>query len=372
MPPEERCANARETSRMPAKTAPREAGDKAGDAAGDEAPAPEAARATETHEFAWAVTPDELAALDAMTKDGVWEVGGFELKLTNLDKVIFPARAADGDERPSRSATSCATSRRSRRDAAAPPGAAAEPPSLPQRRQRAGLLAEGHPGDRTRRGCGRWTRGRGRGSSGQRASRRRSRRDAVLARQPDVVRGPRLDLAPRRPDDADVRAHRHRSGRRRRRGTRRSRSRGSIRTALEHLGVRGYPKTTGKRGIQVWIPIVPQVLVPRDERLGRGAVAGRRARPCRTSSRGSGRSRPPGRQGAPRLHAERLHQDAGRAVRGRPADGAPVSAPITWDELDDPELRSDRWTIRTVVERGSRAGRPVRGGPDRRAGAAAL
>ena len=35
----------------------------------------------------------------------------------------------------------------------------------------------------------------------------------------------------------------------------------------------------------------------------------------------------------------------------RPADGAPVSAPITWDELDDPELRSDRWTIRTIVER---------------------
>ena len=30
------------------------------------------------------------------------------------------------------------------------------------------------------------------------------------------------------------------------------------RTALGHLGVRGYPKTTGKRGIQVWIPIVPK------------------------------------------------------------------------------------------------------------------
>jgi bifunctional non-homologous end joining protein LigD len=28
-----------------------------------------------------------------------------------------------------------------------------------------------------------------------------------------------------------------------------------------------------------------------------------------------------------------------------------VSAPITWDELDDPELRPDRWTIRTIVER---------------------
>ena len=35
----------------------------------------------------------------------------------------------------------------------------------------------------------------------------------------------------------------------------------------------------------------------------------------------------------------------------RPAPGAPVSAPITWDELDDPTLRPDRWTIRTILDR---------------------
>jgi bifunctional non-homologous end joining protein LigD len=35
----------------------------------------------------------------------------------------------------------------------------------------------------------------------------------------------------------------------------------------------------------------------------------------------------------------------------RPAAGAPVSAPITWDELDDPELRPDRWTVRTLPAR---------------------
>ena len=35
----------------------------------------------------------------------------------------------------------------------------------------------------------------------------------------------------------------------------------------------------------------------------------------------------------------------------RAAPGAPVSAPITWAELDDPELRPDGFTIRSMPER---------------------
>ena len=35
----------------------------------------------------------------------------------------------------------------------------------------------------------------------------------------------------------------------------------------------------------------------------------------------------------------------------RPSAGAPVSAPITWDELDDPDLRPNRWTIRSIIPR---------------------
>ena len=40
----------------------------------------------------------------------------------------------------------------------------------------------------------------------------------------------------------------------------------------------------------------------------------------------------------------------------RPAPGAPVSAPIAWDELDDPELRPNRWTIRTILDRVAEVG----------------
>jgi bifunctional non-homologous end joining protein LigD len=35
-----------------------------------------------------------------------------------------------------------------------------------------------------------------------------------------------------------------------------------------------------------------------------------------------------------------------------------VSVPIEWDELDDPDLRPDRWTIRTVLDRLTERGDP--------------
>ena len=45
------------------------------------------------------------------------------------------------------------------------------------------------------------------------------------------------------------------------------------------------------------------------------------------------------------------------SIRARP--GAPVSVPITWDELDDPDLRADRWTIADIDERLRRQGDPL-------------
>jgi bifunctional non-homologous end joining protein LigD len=123
-----------------------------------------------------------------------------------------------------------------------------------------------------------------------------------------------------------------------------------FRTALEHLGVRGYPKTTGKRGIQIWIPIVPHYRFDETsawvERISRAVgstvpelVSWEWAKEAR-----KGRARLDYTQ-----NASIKTLVAPYAVR--PAPGAPVSAPIAWDELDDPELRPDRWTIRTIVER---------------------
>jgi hypothetical protein len=43
----------------------------------------------------------------------------------------------------------------------------------------------------------------------------------------------------------------------------------------------------------------------------------------------------------------------------RPVAGAPVSVPIGWDELDDPDLSPDRWTIASIGERLVTSGDPL-------------
>ena len=92
----------------------------------------------------------------------------------------------------------------------------------------------------------------------QRPPHRRPRRDAVLARQPGQLRDPRLDRAPARRRGSPTFALIDIDP-----GEKTTWEETLVlarlyRTALGHLGVRGYPKTTGKRGIQIWIPIVPK------------------------------------------------------------------------------------------------------------------
>jgi bifunctional non-homologous end joining protein LigD len=131
------------------------------------------------------------------------------------------------------------------------------------------------------------------------------------------------------------------------------------RTALEHLGVVGQPKVTGKRGIQVWVPIAGGYTFEDT----RGWVD--------TISRAIGRTVPElvawewtksDRKGLARLDYTQnaINKTLIAPFSTRPSPGAPVSVPIEWDELDDEELRSDRWTIRTVLDRLAAQGDPLR------------
>jgi bifunctional non-homologous end joining protein LigD len=122
------------------------------------------------------------------------------------------------------------------------------------------------------------------------------------------------------------------------------------RTAFERLGVRSLPKVTGRRGIQVWVPIEPGPSFEETrawvEQVSR--TIGRIV-PDLVSWKWHKRDR----QGRARLDYTQnaINKTLVAPYSPRPAPGAPVSMPIGWHELDDPDLRPDRWTIRTAFDR---------------------
>ena len=131
------------------------------------------------------------------------------------------------------------------------------------------------------------------------------------------------------------------------------------RTALEHVGVRAQPKVTGRRGIQIWVPVTPGPAFDETrgwvEQLSRavGAVV-----PELVSWKWEVRER----GGLARLDYTQnaINKTLVAPYSPRAAPGAPVSAPIEWDELDDPVLRPDGFTLRTVLDRVAERGDPFR------------
>jgi bifunctional non-homologous end joining protein LigD len=131
------------------------------------------------------------------------------------------------------------------------------------------------------------------------------------------------------------------------------------RSALQHLGVRAGIKVTGRRGIQIWVPVArgPGFEETRSwvEQLSReiGAVVPDLVSWEWDVSHRSGRARLDYTQNA-------LNKTLVAPWSPRAAPGAPVSAPIGWDELDDPALRPDAITIGAVAARIAGHGDPFR------------
>jgi bifunctional non-homologous end joining protein LigD len=321
---------------------------RSGSRGGSHPPAsPAASRAASPGEPA---TEKELAALDAIAKEGRWSVGGRELRVSNLDKVLFPGRE-DGSEADRAPVT--------KRDLIRHYVTAA-PVLLPYLQDRA-LNLHRYP-DGIGSGKGFWqkdvpghapawiTRWRYTGHEGT--------KDYVvadhvatlawLAQEAAVEIHPWTSpcQAPDRPSYALIDIDP---------GDRTGWDEVLIlarlfRTALQHLGVVGVPKVTGQRGIQIWVPVKPiyRFEDTRDwvERLSR--TVGQMV-PELISWIWEKRSR----GGLARLDYTQnaVNKTLVAAYSARPKAGAPVSVPIRWEELDDPQLRPDRWTIRTLPAR---------------------
>jgi bifunctional non-homologous end joining protein LigD len=303
----------------------------------------------------WSATEAELAALERLGREGTWHVGGQELKLTNLDKVLFPPASAEGPD------AGPITKRDLIRYFAL-----ISPVVLPHLADRPlnlnrfpdGVGGEGFWQKDLRKTDPRWLRRWREVGVDRREANEHLVADRVAtmcwlgnqaafefhawtSRLTDPMH-PTFALIDIDPGDATTWDETLTLAR-------------LFRTALGHLGVRGYPKLTGKRGVQVWIPLVPRydfsetsAWVEKVSRTVAGIVPHLVSWEWAKDAR-KGRARLDYTQNA-------FIKTLVAPYAVRPLPGAPVSAPIAWDELDDPSLTATRWTIRTIVDRARTVG----------------
>lgn len=123
--------------------------------------------------------------------------------------------------------------------------------------------------------------------------------------------------------------------------------------ALDRLGLRGYPKTSGSRGIHVYVPLEPGHAYGRVrrfvERVGRLLAAA-------TPEDVTMDRYIPNRKG--KVFVDSGQNRAGATIASvysvRPRAGAPVSTPVRWEELG--HVNPEDFTIATVWDRISRHG----------------
>jgi bifunctional non-homologous end joining protein LigD len=289
---------------------------------------------------------EELAALDELGAGGRWEVFGRELRLTNLDKELFPGR--DGEPPVTKRELISYTAR------IAPvvlPYLAGRPLNMhrfPGGAAKPGFWHKQLP-DHAPEWVPRWRNPEAKAGESKTylvvdepaalvwaANFGALEWHAWTARASDPASPSYalIDIDPGQDtswDDVLVLARLHR-------------------TALEHLSLRAAVKVTGRRGIHIWIPVAGGLSF-RDtrtwaEQLSKtiGAIV-----PDLVSWEWDKRER----GGRARLdYTQNVHHKTLVAPYSpRAAPGAPVSAPIGWDELDDPSLRPDGFTIRTELDR---------------------
>ncbi|MTV24123.1 ATP-dependent DNA ligase [Nitriliruptoraceae bacterium ZYF776] len=122
-----------------------------------------------------------------------------------------------------------------------------------------------------------------------------------------------------------------------------------LKSLLDELGLRGYPKTTGKRGIHVYLRLTRDAYDSYDVRHAAVAVAREleRRRPDLLTAAWWKEER-----GA-RIFVDYNQNAPHKTVFGawcvRPRRGAQVSTPFAWDELDT--IDPDEMTIATVPDR---------------------
>ncbi|HET9849240.1 MAG TPA: non-homologous end-joining DNA ligase [Candidatus Dormibacteraeota bacterium] len=123
-----------------------------------------------------------------------------------------------------------------------------------------------------------------------------------------------------------------------------------VKSALDHLKLKALLKTTGQSGLHVYIPIERRYTL--DESRGFVATLAHmiaELMPDKVTEVWEVKRR------TGKIRIDYTQNVINKTLAGpysvRPALRAPVSTPIRWEELDDSRLRPDKWTIKTLGER---------------------
>ncbi len=144
-----------------------------------------------------------------------------------------------------------------------------------------------------------------------------------------------------------------------------------VREALDSLGLRGHPRTSGATGMHILVPVEPGLTFDEVRRFARIVCEGIvRARPDLATTVTTVRDR------GPRVYLDHNQNGRGRSISSvysvRPRPGAPVATPLRWDEVL-PGLSPRDFTMGVVARRVERHGDLARGLiDDRQSLAAAL
>jgi bifunctional non-homologous end joining protein LigD len=128
-----------------------------------------------------------------------------------------------------------------------------------------------------------------------------------------------------------------------------------IKVALDHLKLKSLLKVSGQTGLQIYVPLQRSANYAQVrgwvEEIGRNVGA---VRPDLITWEWAVNKR----TGQIRIDYTQniINKTLAAAYSARPAMGAPVSMPITWDELEDDTLAPDRWNISTAAARVAEVG----------------
>jgi bifunctional non-homologous end joining protein LigD len=135
----------------------------------------------------------------------------------------------------------------------------------------------------------------------------------------------------------------------------------TTRKILEKLGLESYPKTSGSRGIHIYVPI--KAAYDYDEIAEFAARVAALIAAEHPEAATVERSK--SKRGKRTIYVDHMQNARGKSVVApysvRPREGAPVSAPLTWREVEAKKITPQDFTIENVLARVSSKGDLFRG-----------